>query len=211
MARYINAQCRLCRAEKVKLFLKGERCKGDKCAITKRKGLPGKGARGRVKKLSDYGIQLREKQKVRRIYGMLEKQFKLFFDKAERIKGITADNLFGLLERRLDNMLYRMHFAMSRKQARQLISHGHISVKGKRVTIPSYLVKVGDEISVTPNSKKIVIIKESLKEFSRSGCSPWIEVNPDEMTGKLKNIPRKSDLTDFADIKEQLIVELYSK
>lgn len=211
MGRYLGPQCRLCRAEQVKLYLKGERCKSDKCPIAKRHGKPGKGPRARTKKLSDYGIQLREKQKVKRIYGMMENQFKIFFARAERMRGITGENLLTLLERRLDNMVYRMHFASSRKQARQIISHGHIAVNNRRVTIPSYIVKDGDEIVVMERSNKLTAIKESLKEYSRSGVVPWLEVDPDKLLGRVKAIPRRNDITDMADVKEQLIVELYSK
>ena len=211
MGRYLGPSCRLCRAEGVKLYLKGERCNSDKCPITKKKGLPGKGPRARIRKRSDYGLQLREKQKVKRIYGMLEKQFKIFFLKAERMRGITGENLIQLLERRLDNIVYRMHFASSRNMARQLVSHGHIMVNGKKVNIPSYLVRENDEIEVRDKSKKLLVIKESLKEYSRSGVVPWLEVDPDRLWGKVKMIPRRSDVTDLADINEQLIVELYSK
>ena len=211
MGRYLGPQCRLCRAEGTKLMLKGDRCKGGKCPIAQKKGAPGKGPRARIKKLSNYGVQLREKQKVKRIYGMLEKQFRIFFSRAERMKGITGDNLLILLERRLDNIIYRMHFASSRKQGRQLVSHGHIMVNGRKVTIPSYIVKADDEIRICEKSAKVLLIKESLKEYSRSGVSPWLEVDPDEVNGKVKNLPRRNDITDLADVKEQLIVELYSK
>ena len=211
MGRYVGPQCRLCRAEGVKLFLKGERCKGSKCPITEKKGAPGKGPRARIKKLSDYGVQLREKQKVKRMYGMLEKQFHLFFIRAERMRGITGENLLMLMERRLDNIVYRLHFACSRKQARQLVSHGHISVNGRRVNIPSFIVKEGDEIKIVERSVKLTVVKESLKEFSRSGVSPWLEVDPDQLVGRIKMIPRKNDVTDLVDVNEQRIVELYSK
>lgn len=211
MARYLGPQCRLCRAEGVKLYLKGERCKGNKCPISKRRGLPGKAPRARVKKVSDYGIQLREKQKLKRMYGMLEKQFKIFFAKAERMRGITGDNLLILLERRLDNMVYRMHFSSSRKQARQLVLHGHITVNERKVSIPSYLVKGTDEIEVREKSKKMTEVKESLKEYSRAGVVPWLEVDADRMWGKVSALPRRNDLSDLGEINEQLIVELYSK
>ncbi len=154
---------------------------------------------------------MREKQKARRIYGVLEKQFRRAFKRAERTKGVTGSNLLVLLERRLDNMVYRMHFAGSRKQGRQLISHGHVRVNGRRVTIPSYLVRKGDEIEVQEKSKKLTAIKDSLKEYSRSGVMPWLEVDPDKIWGKVKAIPRRSDIFDLADVQEQLIVELYSK
>jgi small subunit ribosomal protein S4 len=211
MGRYTGPQCRLCRAEETKLFLKGERCKSEKCPITKRRGKPGRSLRSRPKKLSDYGVQLREKQKVKRMYGMLEKQFRLFFEKAARQKGITGETLITMLERRLDNMVYRMHFAGSRKQARQLVSHGHVLVNNRRVSIPSFLVKVEDQIEIRENSKKLTAVKDSLKEYSRSGVVPWLEVDPDKLWGRVKAIPRRSDITDLADVQEQLIVELYSK
>ena len=211
MGRYVGPQCRLCRAEEVKLYLKGERCKSAKCPITKRRGKPGRSMRSRMKKVSDYGIQLREKQKVKRMYGMLEKQFRLFFEKADRAKGITGEALIIMLERRLDNMVYRLRFSASRKQARQLVSHGHVHVNGRRVTIPSYLVKAEDEIEIRENSKKMTEIKEALKEYSRSGVVPWLEVDADRMWGKVKALPRRADITDLAEVQEQLIVELYSK
>jgi small subunit ribosomal protein S4 len=211
MGRYIGPQCRLCRAEKVKLFLKGDRCHSEKCPITRKKGAPGKGQRSRIKKLSDYGLQLREKQKVKRMYGMLENQFKLFFFRASRMKGITGENLLILLERRLDSIVYRMHFASSRKQARQLVCHGQIQVNGRRVSIPSFLVREGDEVAVRETSRKNISIKDSLKEYSRSGIAPWLEIDPDNMIGKVKVIPRRNDLTDLSEVREQQIVELYSK
>ncbi len=211
MARNIGPQCRECRAEKKKLYLKGERCNSGKCPITKKRPAPGKGPRDRQRKMSDYGIQLREKQRLKRQYGMLEKQFKIFFSRAERMPGKTGENLIILLERRLDNMVYRMRFASSRKQARQLVSHGHITVNGRVVTIPSYVVKENDTIEVREQSKKLLVIKESLKEYTRSGVYPWLEVNPDEMKGTVKGIPIRSDIVDLMDVKEQLIVELYSK
>ncbi|ADK80113.1 30S ribosomal protein S4 [Sediminispirochaeta smaragdinae] len=211
MARYVGPQCRLCRAEKTKLFLKGERCHTGKCPIAKKKNPPGKGPRFRARKMSDYGIQLREKQKLRRMYGLLEKQFKLTFVEAERLRGKTGENLIILLERRLDNVVYRLRFANSRKQARQLVSHGHILVNGKRVTIPSYVVRQGDEIEIREASKKMVVIKDALKEYTKSGVMPWIMLDPDAMKGSLSAIPRRNDVTDLSDVNEQLIVELYSR
>ncbi|RKX90191.1 MAG: 30S ribosomal protein S4 [Spirochaetes bacterium] len=211
MARYIGPQCRLCRAENTKLFLKGERCHSAKCPISKKASPPGKGPRFRTKKMSDYGIQLREKQKLKRIFGMLEKQFKLTFEEAERQTGKTGENLISLLERRLDNIVYRMRFASSRKMARQLVSHGHILVNGKRVTISSYRVRENDVVEVQKKSQKLLGIKESLKEYTKSGAKPWLEVNPDEMKGKVVAVPRRSDVTDLEDINVQLIVELYSR
>jgi small subunit ribosomal protein S4 len=211
VGRNIDPQCRLCRSEGVKLFLKGDRCKGPKCPVTKKKGAPGKGPRSRTKKLSDYGIQLREKQRLKRMYGMLEGQFHLFFARAIKKRGITGENLIQMLERRLDNIVYRLHLAPSRKAARQLVLHGHIRVNGKRASIPSQQVRENDEIAVCEKSTKLTTIKESLREFSRAGVVPWLEIDPDKMVGKVRAIPRRTEVTDLADIREQLIVELYSK
>lgn len=211
MARYTGPSCRLCRAEAKKLFLKGERCFGAKCPISKKRTAPGKGPRSRTRKPSNYGIQLREKQKLKRTYGMLERQFRNLFERADRMEGKTGDNLVSLLETRLDNIVYRMRFAASRKQGRQLVSHGHVSVNGRRVTIPSFTVKIDDNVEITDNAKKLLVIKESLKEYTRSGVVPWIEVDPDNMKGAIKAIPRRADVTDLTDINEQKVVELYSK
>jgi small subunit ribosomal protein S4 len=211
MARYIGPVCRLCRAEQKKLMLKGNRCKSDKCPINKKRPAPGKDPKVRPGKRSDYGVQLREKQKLKRIYGMQEKQFSLFFDRALRMAGITGENLFVLLERRLDNVVYRLRFSTSRSQARQLVLHGHVMVNGKRVNIPSYLVRAEDVIEIGESSKNLVIIKDALKEFGKSGVMPWLQLDPDAMKGKFLAAPRRSDITDLADIKEQMIVELYSK
>jgi len=211
MARYLGSVCRLCRAESKKLFLKGTRCYSSKCPITKKRNAPGKSPRTRAAKMSDYGIQLREKQKVKRMYHLMERQFKIFFEKAERMSGKTGENLLKLLETRLDNIVYRMRFGASRKQARQFVSHGHILVNGKKVTIPSYLVKDNDVIEVREVSKGMSEIKENLKEYTKSGVMPWLEVDPDAIKGTVKAIPEKKDITDLADIREQLIVELYSK
>lgn len=211
MARNTGPQCRMCRAEGQKLFLKGERCYSGKCPVTKKRPAPGKGPRDRQKKKTDYAEQLREKQKLKRMYGMLEKQFKIFFGRADKMQGKTGENLIILLERRLDNVVYRMRFASSRNQARQLVSHGHVTVNGKKVTVSSYIVRVGDVVEVKENSKKLHIIKESLKEYTRSGVMPWIEVDPDGMKGSLSALPKRSDVTDLSEIQEQLIVELYSR
>jgi small subunit ribosomal protein S4 len=192
-------------------MLKGERCKSDKCPINKKRPAPGKDPKARPGKRSDYGFQLREKQKLKRIYGMQEKQFSLFFDRALRMSGITGENLFILLERRLDNVVYRLRFSMSRSQARQLVLHGHITVNGKRVNVPSYLVRSEDVIEIKEPSKNLVIIKEALKEYGKSGVMPWLQLDPDGMKGTFLAAPRRSDITDLADIKEQMIVELYSK
>jgi small subunit ribosomal protein S4 len=192
-------------------MLKGDRCKSDKCPINKKHPAPGKDPKARPGKRSDYGFQLREKQKLKRIYGMQEKQFSLFFDRALRMSGITGENLFVLLERRLDNVVYRLRFAASRSQARQLVLHGHVQVNGRRVNVPSYLVKPEDTIEIKERSKSLVIIKESLKEFGKSGVMPWLQLDPDALKGKFLAAPRRSDITDLADVKEQMIVEYYSK
>jgi small subunit ribosomal protein S4 len=211
MARYTGPVCRLCRTEQKKLMLKGNRCKSDKCPINKKRPAPGKDPKARLGKFSDYRLQLREKQKLKRIYGMQEKQFSLFFERALRMPGITGENLFVLLEKRLDNVVYRLRFASSRSQARQIVLHGHVRVNGKRVDIPSYLVKPEDEIGIGDSGKNMVLIKNSLKEFGKSGVMPWLSLDPDEMKGKFLAAPRRSDITDLGDVKEQMIVELYSK
>jgi small subunit ribosomal protein S4 len=211
MARYTGPVCRLCRAEQKKLMLKGDRCKSDKCPINKKRPAPGKDPKARPGKRSDYGIQLREKQKFKRIYGMQEKQFSLFFERALRMPGITGENLFALLERRLDNVVYRLRFAASRSQARQIVLHGHVLVNGKKVNIPSFLVKPSDVIEIREPSKNLVIIKEALKEYGKAGVMPWLQLDPDAIKGTFVTVPRRSDITDLTDIKEQMIVEFYSK
>ncbi|AEJ18573.1 30S ribosomal protein S4 [Gracilinema caldarium] len=211
MARYTGPVCRLCRTEQKKLFLKGDRCKSDKCPINKKRPAPGKDPKGRIGKRSDYGMQLREKQKLKRIYGMQEKQFAIFFDRALRMPGVTGENLFMLLERRLDNVVYRLRFAVSRTQARQIVLHGHVMVNGKVVNIPSYLVKPNEVIEIKEASKGLTVIKDALKEFGKAGVMPWLHLDPDAMKGTFLAIPRRSDITDLADIKEQMVVELYSK
>ena len=209
MAKSTSPDCKQCRREGCKLFLKGERCL-TKCAFDKRPVAPGPHATGR-KKVSEYGIQLREKNKVRRIYGMLEKQFRIFFDRASRMSGVTGENLIRLLESRLDNVAFRMHFATSRSQARQIVSHGHLLVNGKAINVPSYMIKPGDVIEVKETSKKCVTILEALKEVSKSGVYPWIDLDADAQKGTFVSYPERADVTDLADIKEQLVVELYSK
>ncbi len=211
MARYTGPRCRLCRTEQKKLFLKGDRCKSDKCPINRKRLPPGKAPKVRPGKLSNYGIQLREKQRLKRSYGMQETQFRLFFSRALGMPGVTGDSLFSLLERRLDNVVYRLRFATSRSMARQLVSHGHITVNGKRVNIPSYMVRVNDVIAVHETSKKVSVIKDALKEFSKAGVMPWLSVDPDKEEGRFLQIPKRSEITDMADIREQLVVELYSK
>ena len=211
MARYTGPVCRLCRTEQKKLFLKGERCNSDKCPINKKRGAPGKDPKGRDGKKSEYGLQLREKQKIKRMYGMLEKQFHLTFERAQRMGGVTGENLIKLLECRLDNVVYRMHFASTRSQARQLVSHRHFLVNGKSVNIPSYEVKPGDVIEVREKSKKMTAIMDALGEVSKSGNMPWVSVDVDAQKGTFSAYPRREEVLDLADIKEQLVVELYSK
>ncbi len=208
MARYIESACRLCRRENLKLYLKGERCYSDKCAFERRSYPPGQHGQGRVK-FSNYGVQLREKQKVKRMYGLVEKQFRNFFVKAERMKGITGTNLLLLLERRLDNLIYRLGFANSRSEARQMVRHSHFLVQGKKVSIPSYLVKVGQVIELREKSRKNAKIGESLEGVARRGVPSWLELEKEQFRGRLVSLPSREDLT--MPIKEQLIVELYSK
>ena len=211
MARYTGPVCRLCRTEQKKLFLKGDRCKSDKCPLNKKRGAPGKDPKARIGKRSEYALQLREKQKLKRTYCMLEKQFHLTFDDAHRMPGITGENLIKLLECRFDNVVYRMHFATSRNQARQLVSHGHFLVNGKKVNIPSYRIKPGDVIEVKEASKKVVSILDALKEVNKSGNYPWINLDIDAQKGTFVAYPERAEVTDLADIKEQLVDELYSK
>jgi small subunit ribosomal protein S4 len=208
LARYTDSVCRLCRREGLKLFLKGERCYTDKCAIERRNYPPGEHGQARSK-FSEYAIQLREKQKVKRMYGLLEDQFRLYFQKAERQKGITGENLLLLLERRLDNMVYRMGFATSRAEARQLIRHGHFTVDARKVNIPSYLVKAGQVVSVKERSRKVARIVEALEQAERRGVPEWLEVSKDNFTAQVKILPARAELT--MPINEKLIVELYSK
>lgn len=209
MARDTGSSCRLCRRENLKLFLKGDRCYGDKCAFERRPYPPGQHGQRRGGKLSDYKMQLREKQKVKRIYGVLEKQFRRYYYRAEKQKGITGTNLLVLLECRLDNVVYRMGFASSRKQARQLIRHNHFSVVDKKVNIPSYQVKVGDVIQVREGSQKVPAFSEALETVVRRGIPEWMEVDKEKFRGTLKALPNREELT--MPIQEQLIVELYSK
>ncbi len=208
MGRYTGPSCRLCRRESIKLMLKGERCLSSKCAIIKKKMPPGKPPRRRLK-ISEYGIQLREKQKLKRYYGLMESQFKRYFEIASRKKGITGEILLTLLEQRLDNVVFRMHYASSRKMARQLVGHGHIHVNGKKVNIPSFFIKEGDTVEVKEKSKKVVPILESMKNISRVGTVPWIEVDPDNLKGEFLYLPKREEID--LPVNEQLIVELYSK
>lgn len=209
MARYTGSVCRICRRENIKLFLKGDRCYGDKCAFDRRGYAPGEHGQRRRGKLSDYGIQLREKQKVKRMYCLSEKQFRLIFQQADRQKGITGTNLLVLLERRLDNVVYRLGFVNSRTQGRHLVRHNHFLVNGKRVNIPSYAIKVGDEISVGEKSSKVQVIGDAMEAVVRRGVPPWLELDKDNMKGVVKSFPVRDDLT--MPMQEQLIVELYSK
>ena len=208
MARYTGAVCRLCRREGLKLFLKGERCYTDKCAIERRNYPPGEHGQGRPK-FSEYSVQLREKQKLRRMYGVLEGQFRRYFEMADRAKGVTGETLLQLLERRLDNIVYRVGFATSRSEARQLVRHGHIRVKGRKVNVPTYLVRAGDTVSVRERSQKVTRIQGALELAQRRGVPDWLEVTPESFAGRVKALPVRSDLT--MPINEKLVVELYSK
>ena len=208
MARNTDSVCRMCRREGMKLFLKGERCFTDKCAIERRNYPPGQHGQGRHK-FSEYSIQLREKQKVKRIYGVFERQFRRYFALAERSKGVTGETLLTTLERRLDNIVFRLSFANSRAEARQLVRHGHFKVNGRTVTIPSFLVNVGDQITVRERSQKVARIVEALELSQRRGVPDWLEINREGFAGKVKMLPQRADLT--MPINERLIVELYSK
>jgi small subunit ribosomal protein S4 len=199
----------MCRRENVKLFLKGDRCYSDKCAFDRRSYPPGQHGERRGRKMSDYGIQLREKQKIKRIYGLTEKQFHLFFERAERRKGITGTNLLVALESRLDNIVYRLGFANSRTQARQMVQHSHFLINGKKVNIPSYQIKVGDAVEVRERSKKIQNIQDSLDAVVRRGIPAWLDLEKDNLKGIVKGMPVREDLT--MPMQEQLVVELYSK
>ncbi len=209
MSRYSGPVCRQCRRENAKLFLKGDRCFTDKCAIERRNYAPGQHGQRRSK-VSDYGTQLREKQKVKRTYGLQEKQFRLYFAKADRMKGVTGENLLLLLERRLDSIIYRLGFAGSRAQARTLVRHGHFQVNGQKVNIPSFLVRPDDIVSLREKSREVTCINESLDSVMRRGVPSWVELDRDAFKGKLKTLPVRSELTT-PEFQEQLIVELYSK
>lgn len=208
MARYTDAVCRLCRREGRKLYLKGERCESPKCAINKRNFPPGQHGLARVKQ-TPYGIQLREKQRAKRIYGVLERQFRRYFKQAERYRGVTGTNLMQLLERRLDNIVFRLGFATSRSGARQLVTHGHIRVNGRKVDIASYLVRVGQEVTIKDALKEHAGIQASLDRASRNGRLGWIDFNIEKLTGKIAVMPTRAEIP--TEIEEQLIVELYSK
>ncbi len=208
MARYRGSVCRLCRREVQKLYLKGDRCYSDKCAVERRSYPPGQHGQGRSK-VSDYGLQLREKQKVKRMYGLAEKQFKLTYKRAARMKGVTGHNLLMLLETRLDNVVYRLGFANSRNQARQLVRHGHITLNGHRCDIPSARVKVGDVVAVREKSREVAFIKAALEAVARRGVPEWLELDAENFSGTVKALPSREELT--MPMQEQLIVELYSR
>ena len=209
MARYVGAVCRLCRREGMKLFLKGERCYTEKCAIEKRNFPPGQHGKTRKAKLAGYGVQLREKQKVKRIYGVLEDQFRRYFEAAERQRGITGETLLQLLERRLDNVAYRMGLATSRPQARQLVRHGHLQVNGRKVDVPSYSVRVGDIISVRETSQKGAAVQHAIEEVKGRGLPGWLSFDVEKMSGRIISLPTREQIN--LPVQEQLIVELYSK
>ncbi|HEY0703708.1 MAG TPA: 30S ribosomal protein S4 [Candidatus Acidoferrales bacterium] len=210
MARHREAVCRLCRREGQKLFLKGLRCFTEKCAIEKRNFVPGQHGQARKAKMVGYGVQLREKQKVKRTYGLLERQFRNYFEKAEREKGPTGSNLMVMLERRLDNVIYRTGIAGSRAQARQLVLHGHIRIKGKKVNIPSYLVNVGDDIELKTNMHENAMVLEARNLAKTQGVAPWLDIDPANFKAKVVAMPRREDV-QTPPMNEQLIVELYSK
>ncbi|MCF6237975.1 MAG: 30S ribosomal protein S4 [Candidatus Marinimicrobia bacterium] len=209
MARYTEASCRLCRRENLKMFLKGDRCYSDKCSFERRAYSPGQHGQNRFRKLSNYAVQLREKQKVKFMYGMFEKQFRNVFHSAERAQGVTGDNLLLILERRLDNAVFRFGFASSRDQARQLVRHNHFLVNGRKVNIPSFQVSVDDVITLHEKSRKNEIIADNLEGVARRGVPSWLELDAANFRGTVKALPDREEIT--MPIQEQLIVELYSK
>ena len=208
MARYTEAVCRQCRREGAKLYLKGDKCYSDKCAFTRRGYAPGQHGQGR-KKVSEYGTQLREKQKARRIYGLLEGQFRSYFEKAERMKGITGENLLVHLERRLDNVVYRLGMADSRNQARQMVLHGHFTVNGHRVNIPSYLVRAGEVIQIKETSKESPLLKGVIENLGTKSAPAWLELSAADVSGKVMRYPTREEIE--IPVQEHLIVELYSR
>jgi small subunit ribosomal protein S4 len=209
MARYTGAVCRLCRREGTKLFLKGTKCLSDRCPIEKRNFPPGMHGKDRKAKIVGYGLQLHEKQKAKRIYFTLEGQFREYYEKANRAQGVTGDLLIQQLERRLDNVAYRLGFAISRRQARQIVRHGHIQVNGRKVNIPSYQVNVGDEIALRDAAKKMVIVEQASQYAASNPVPAWLEVNFENLSGRILSLPKRKDVA--LPINEQLIVELYSK
>lgn len=209
MARYVGPVCRLCRRERMKLFLKGDRCFKEKCAIERRNYPPGQHGLRRGRRTVGYGLQLREKQKVKRIYGVLERQFRLYFKEADRRKGITGENLLQLLELRLDNVVFSLGFAASRAHARQLVRHGHVLVNGKKVSIPSYQVKVGQSVALKESSRQIEQVRASVASAMARGVPGWLQLDPDNFSGTVQSLPTRQDVK--LPIQEQLIVELYSR
>lgn len=208
MARYTGADCRICRREGCKLFLKGDRCYSEKCAFERRPYAPGEAGKKRVKE-SEYLLQLREKQKTKRMYGLLEKQFHHYYEMANRQKGVTGENLLALLETRLDNVIYRFGFAKSRAEARQQVRHGHITVNGTRVNIPSYRVRPGDLVAIANKAKEMLVIKSALISNERAQVPAWLEVDIEKLQGSVLSLPSRDQID--SDVNEQLIVELYSK
>lgn len=208
MARYTGFNCRICRRETMKLYLKGDRCYSEKCAVERRNYPPGQHGQNRGK-FSDYGLQLREKQKIRRMYGLVEKQFKSYFKEAERQKGVTGTNFLILLERRIDNTVYRLGLASSRDQARQLVRHNHFLVNGKKVNIPSYLLRPGDKVAVVESSRQLSAINEAIDAMPRRGLPPWLELDKANYEGIFKALPTREEMN--LPVQEQLVVEFYSK
>ena len=209
MARYTGPVCRLCRREGTKLFLKGTKCLSDRCPLEKRNFAPGQHGQSRKAKIVGYGLQLREKQKAKRIYFTLETQFRAYYEKANRAQGVTGELLIQQLERRLDNVAFRLGFAISRRQARQVVRHGHVLVNGKKVNIPSYQVRVGEEISIREGAKKLIIIEQGAQYAAQNPVPAWLEANFDTFSGRILSLPKRTDVN--LPINEQLIVELYSK
>ncbi|HUX43459.1 MAG TPA: 30S ribosomal protein S4 [Terracidiphilus sp.] len=209
MARYTGAVCRLCRREGTKLFLKGTKCASDRCPLEKRNFPPGQHGKDRKPKIVGYGLQLHEKQKAKRIYFTLEGQFREYYEKANRAPGVTGELLIQQLERRLDNVAYRLGFALSRRQARQVVRHGHVSVNGRKVNIPSYQVNVGDEIAIRESAKKMIILEQSAQFAAQSPVPGWLEANFEGLSGRILSLPTRKDVN--LPVNEQLIVELYSK
>ena len=209
MSRYTGPVCRMCRRENMKLFLKGDRCFTDKCAVERRNYAPGQHGQGRIK-VSDYGTQLREKQRLKRTYGLQERQFRTYFQRADRAKGVTGENLLVMLERRLDSVVYRLGFGVSRNEARQLVRHAHFTVNGRKVNVPSYIVRPGDVVELREKSRKIVRINEALEGAGRRGVPSWLELERDNYKGTLKSLPVRAEMTT-PEFNEQLVVELYSK
>ncbi len=209
MARYTGAVCRLCRREGTKLFLKGTKCTSDRCPLEKRNFAPGQHGKDRKAKIVGYGLQLHEKQKAKRMYFTLEGQFREYYEKANRASGVTGELLIQQLERRLDNVAFRLGFAISRRQARQVVRHGHVSVNGRKVNIPSYQVNAGDEIAVREGAKKLLIVEQGAQNAAQSPLPTWLEMNFETLTGRVLALPKRKDIN--LPINEQLIVELYSK